>query len=479
MKLAQYVADFVASISRRVYGVVGAGAMHLNDAICHHPGIQFIAMHHEQAAAMAAEADARVTNKIGVVHVTAGPGGSNTITGVAGAFVDSIPMLIIAGQVTTDMVGPAMRQLGTNALPMVDMMRPITKGAATITDPLTIRRELERAVYVAISDRPGPVFIEIPLDVQAAEIDAERLVGFDPPRSSSRKVGEHGIVRAIEMIVAAKRPLIIAGNGIHLAGAEFRLATFIEQLRIPVVTSWTGVDLFDTDNDLIIGRPGIMGDRAGNLAVQNCDLLIVLGTRLSIPQTGHAPKLYAPNAKRIVVDIDRRELGKDAANGDRWRENMCVECDVGDFLTVMLRAILAGTKQARPPLDIQDWRDLCLAWKRSYPVMQPEYRDSKDGVNAYAFIEDLGKQLADDAIVVTDVGVACIATHQSLKLNGRQRLFHSHGVMAMGYGFPAAIGAKLAGGNRQVVCIVGDGGAMMNIQELETSARLGDRKSVV
>ncbi len=478
MKLAQYVADFLASISPRVYGVVGAGAMHLNDAICHHPGIQFIAMHHEQAAAMAAEADARVTNKIGVVHVTAGPGGSNAITGVAGAYVDSIPMLVIAGQVTTGTmsrddtrryIGAKVRQLGTNELPMVDLMRPITKRAVTLIHPNNVRYELELAVHTAWSGRKGPVFIEIPLDVQAADVDVESLDGYTPVRDWPSRISQEQMLYAFEMISASDRPLLIVGNGIHLSGGEEALRQFAAEARIPIVTSWNGSDLLQSDHGCVIGRPGVMGDRAGNFAVQNCDLLIVVGTRLSIPQTGHAQNLYAPNARKIVVDIDDFELRKPVTTATN--ENLLINGDAAEFLRKLQQIVPWGNVYWKKRKDFDVWRAQCLAWKQSYPVMLPEYRESKDGVNAYAFIEELGKHLDDDAIVVTDVGAAYIATHQSLKLNGRQRLFHSGGVSAMGVGIPMAIGAKLAGGKRQVVCLVGDGGAMVNIQELETIAR--------
>lgn len=461
MKLSNFVADFIASISPRVYGVVGAGAMHLNDAICHHPGIKFIAMHHEQAAAMAAEADARVTNKIGVVHVTAGPGGTNAITGVAGAYVDSIPMLVIAGQCTLATLPDAygMRQFGTNGLPMVEMMYPITKHSVRIDDPGRIRYELERVVHLATSGRKGPVFVEIPLDVQAAEIDAEKLKGFTPLGSFTPVANP--VARVIDALKVAQRPLIIAGNGIHLAGAEASFRALLSLWGIPVVTSWNGIDLLDSNDPLFVGRPGVMGDRAGNFAVQSADVILVLGSRLSVPQTGHDQKAFAPQAKKIIVDIDLAELNKPVAVSAHN-----IQMDAGIFIDTMLML------STEVPSYVA-WRAQCLSWKQSYPVMIPEYRDSKDGVNAYAFIEELGKHLADDAIVVTDVGAAYIATHQSLKLTGRQRLFHSGGVSAMGVGIPMAIGAKLAGGNRQVVCLVGDGGAMVNIQELETIARLG------
>lgn len=464
MRLADYVADFLADLSPRVYGVCGAGAMYLNDAICNHPRIKFVAMHHEQAAAMAAEADARISGKIGIVHVTAGPGGTNAITGIAGAWVDSIPMLVIAGQVTTaSMKGETgLRQLGTNELGMVEMVRSITKYAVTVTDPRTICSHLKWAVAAATSGRKGPVWIEIPLDVQSAEIDLATLhdvyhgIDLSAPQDSD-------VRNVVRMLNAASRPLIIAGNGIHLAGAEVEFRQFIDSAGIPVVTSWNGTDLLPSHHSLAIGRPGIMGDRAGNFAVQNADVILAIGTRLSVPQIGHTASKFAPGATLIVVDVDPLEARKLlVGNG------ISINADAGQFLRSMIPKARSIAKVGR--FRYGAWRDRCFHWKNNYPVMLPEYREAKEGVNSYAFIEELGKQLNDDAIVVTDVGAAFISTMQSLQIRGTQRLFHSGGVSAMGYGIPAAIGACMVGGGRQTVCLVGDGGAMVNLQELQTIA---------
>lgn len=459
MKLSDYVADFLADIGSHVYGVCGAGAMHLNDSICNHPRIKFIATHHEQAAAMAAEAESRVTGRIGLVHVTAGPGGTNTITGVAGAWVDSIPMMIIAGQVSSTSLKKrsGLRQLGTNELGLVEMVQSITKYAVTITDPQTIRYHLERAVYLATLLRPGPVWIEIPLDVQCAEIDPAELEGM--PKRERLHIDMSTYLkgaskRVAELLNAAKRPLVIVGNGVHLAGAEIELRAFVERWAVPVVTSWNASDIFMAENPLYAGRPGIMGDRAGNFAVQNADVILCIGTRLSIPQIGHATDRFAANATLIVVDIDAAEAEKYA--------DFAVVADAKAFLHAM---------QMQEPAtrdEDQAWPAKCREWKYRYPVMKPEYRDTKDGVNSYYFMEELAKHLDEDAIVVTDVGAAFISAMQSLKLNGKQRLFHSGGVSAMGWGIPAAIGACLGSGRKQTVCLVGDGGAMLNIQELQT-----------
>lgn len=463
MKLSQYVADFIAAHGSRVYGICGAGAMHLNDAICNHPGIRFIAMHHEQAAAMAAEAESRVTGKCGFVHVTAGPGGTNTITGVAGAWVDSIPMMVIAGQVNSaTLIGhTGLRQLGTNELDLVSMVTGITKYAVTVRDPRDIRFCMEKAFHLATSGRQGPVWIEIPLDVQAAEVDPFVLPGYHGSKAISHGNGayiQQQVARTLEMLNEAERPVILAGNGVRLAGAAAEFGVLADTLGVPILSSWTASDLIPTDHPYYIGRPGIMGDRPGNFAIQNADLLLAIGTRLSVPQTGHSPHLFAPRARKIVVDIDPRETAKPTIDVD-----LPIVVDAGEFI----RALLA----TQPNLPRRgEWIGRCRGWKARYPVMRPEYRETKDGINSYYFMGILSKHLDDDAIVVTDVGAGFISAMQSLPLRDAQRLFHSGGVSAMGWSIPAAIGACLAGGGRQVVCLVGDGGAMLNLQELQTIA---------
>jgi len=307
MKLSDYVAEFVSKLSPRVYTICGAGAMHLNDSICHHPGIKAIAMHHEQAATMAAEADARVTNGIGVVCVTAGPGGTNTLTGLAGAWVDSIPLLVIAGQVTSSTLASpfgGQRARGMNELPMTEIVNPVTKYAAMVGDPLLIRHYLQAAYEVAMQERRGPVWIEIPLDVQAAEIDPETLEYAEWRTWLPSPQIEH-----IDVLPKASRPIMIIGNGIRLSGAEDHLRRFLDRFHMPVLTSWGARDIIP-DHPCVIGSGGIFGDRASNWAIQNADLILAVGTRLSYPQTGHNRELFAPDAIKIVVDIDDLEASK-------------------------------------------------------------------------------------------------------------------------------------------------------------------------
>ncbi len=463
MKVSEYVAQYLSTITDRVYGVCGAGAMHLNDAICNHSGIKFVAMHHEQAAAYAAEADARVSNQIGVVHVTAGPGVTNTVTGVACAWVDSIPMLVIAGQVDTKTMlngyEPRPRQLGVSEVDGVAIMEPITKWATTVTDPMEVRRTLERAAWLAKEGRPGPVFVEIPLNVQAMDIKPEHMFSFDGEANIRPYVDLDGEIEdCVEVLTEAKRPVILLGNGVHLAGAEAEAGKLLD-LDIPILTSWNASDLFDSSHPHYIGRPGLIGDRAANFTIQNADVILAVGTRLTIPMIGHSTELFAPKAKIIMVDIDETEMEKSTLHVD-----LPIVDDAGDFLVRFL-------EQTDNEPQWAEWLARCQQWKREYPVVLPEYYDNKDGVNSYVFIEELAKHIADDAIIVTDVGTAFVCTMQCMPMTGEQRLFHTSGIAPMGYGLPAAIGAYFAShGERQIICICGDGGIMFNLQELQTIA---------
>lgn len=474
MRLSDYVASWLATVNPRVYTVCGAGAMYLNDAICHHSGLKVLAMHHEQAATFAAEADARVSGLPGIVSVTAGPGGTNAMTGLASAYVDSIPLIVIAGQVKKSTManadklhtrrGHGVRQLGVNELDMVELVRPVTKYAATVFEPAMIRYHLEHAYSSAMMGRRGPVFLEIPLDVQNAEIDPSNY----PPlheRTGETNQRTHfcsvdDITRCVHMLNEAERPVLIIGNGIHLAGAEDELWQLVDALAIPVISSWNAGDILP-EHPYHIGHCGLFGDRASNFTVQNADLILAIGTRLSIPQIGHAPELFAPNAKKIVVDIDYEEAIKDTLKAD-----LPIGADAKEFIATFRKSAWEAKRIFAWP----EWRTQCQEWKAKYAVMLPEYRETKDGVNSYFFMEQLAKHLDDDAIIVTDVGFGFISAMQALPLRGKQRLFHSGGVSAMGYGLPAAIGACFAGGGRQVVCLTGDGGLMFNIQELQTIA---------
>lgn len=462
MKVAQLIADWIAEVAPQVYAVPGGMAMHLNDAICHHPGISVLGMHHEQACAYAAEAHARVTGKPAVVHVTCGPGGINALTGIACAYVDSLPMIVVAGQVArsvTTLGSP--RQLGPTESPFLAMAEPVTKLAVQLSEK-NVERALELAFRRAVTGRKGPVVIEVPIDVSAANVaqstqDWRKAMFLGDPVAAPLSKLQYKAKQAADLLAKAERPVIIVGNGVRLGGACEEFRAFVDASVIPVVSSWNGADIIG-DHSRYIGRVGQFGDRASNLAIQNADLILAIGTRLSIPQIGHHTHLFAPNAKKIVVDIDPAELKKPTLTID-----MAIAVDAREFI----RAVIPYMPDSYPVA----WLARCMTWRDDYPVILPEYRDEKYGINTYAFIDELSRHLDDDAIVVTDVGMAFVSTMQALKLKRGQRLFHSSGLAPMGYGLPAAIGACIASGKkRQVVLIAGDGGMMFNLQELQTIA---------
>lgn len=465
VKLSDYIFSFIVELGvKEVFAVCGGGAMHLVDSLGTNKHLKYIATHHEQAAAMAAEGYARVTGKPGVALVTSGPGGTNTITGVYGAWIDSIPTIFISGQVTTDTLikDTGLRQFGIQEADIVTLVKPITKYAVTVTDPAQIKYHLQKAAYLATTGRPGPVWLDIPLDVQSKLINPSELVSFTPDevkhenQSHSLKTK---VAECINIIKQANRPVIISGYGIRLAKAENEYRQLVERLRIPVISSWTTSDLIPYSHELYVGRSGIMGDRAGNFTVQNSDLLLIIGSRMSIPQVGYNYKTFARGAKKIMVDIDGKELNKNSIKPD-----LPIKADVKDFLTEML----AQFEKAEITLDISDWIKRCQQWKDKYPVVLPEYKEIKEGVNSFYFIDILSEKLGNDAVVVTDMGTSFTCTMQTFKTKPGQRLFTSSGHASMGFGLPGAIGACFGSGKKKTICISGDGGLQMNIQELQT-----------
>lgn len=465
MKVTDFLFAQIAKLGvREVFAISGGGAMHLVDSAGGMEGLRYIAVHHEQAATMAAEGHARITGKPGVALVTSGPGGTNAITGVCGAWIDSIPMIVISGQVTTDTLieDTGLRQFGIQESNIVEQVQSITKYAVTVKDPVTIRYHLEKALHLAVTGRPGPVWLDIPLDVQGQLVDLNSLTGFTPePEASIQKdktLLEGQVADCLAMLRRAQRPVLITGYGVRLAGAEAEIVTLMEQLGIPVISSWTSSDLFPTEHPLYIGRSGIMGDRAGNFTVQNADLLLIIGSRMSIPQVGYNFKTFAREAKRIVVDIDRKELDKPSIRAD-----LPIHADARVFITELSCQISTAS-----PLDIPEWLGRCRDWKALYPVVLPEYKHNQEQVNSFYFIDRLSERLGSDAVVVTDMGTSFTCTMQTFRVKHGQRLFTSSGHASMGFGLPGAIGACLGNDSKKVICISGDGGLQMNIQELQT-----------
>jgi acetolactate synthase-1/2/3 large subunit len=478
MKLSDYVLKFVADLGvKHVFLVTGGGAMHLNASLAGETRITPICNSHEQAAAICAEGYAKASHGLGVCMVTTGPGGTNAVTGVAGAWLDSTPTLFLSGQVKRpDRMFDAvtgkplgMRQLGVQEVDICAIVGPITKYAQTILEPNDIRYHLEKAVFLAMKGRPGPVWIDIPLDVQAAPIDETQLRGFDPEEYAHADF-LHGtsnvpaeVARAIEAFNACERPLLFAGNGIRLARAEKEFEELRKLLGVPTVATWCAADLVPSDEATYVGRPGSVAARGANFALQNCDFLLAVGVRLDFAITGYAPQNLAREAHKIAVDIDVAELGK---LHPYLQQPVCA--DARDFLTELLKQ-----KSKIKPRSIQAWLDRCADWKTRYPVVTDEHRKAEGLVSIFNLAEVLGTEVsAEDRLVVGNSGsgieiylLACPTLHS-------QRLYHTAGLGSMGYAIPMAIAVAIANPGREVIAVDGDGGFMFNIQELETIHRL-------
>jgi acetolactate synthase I/II/III large subunit len=467
IKLSDWVAQKVVEFGvRHVFMVTGGGAMHLNHSLGSHKQIACVFNHHEQACAIGAEAYYRLTNRLAVVNVTSGPGGTNTITGVYGAFVDSIGMIVLSGQVkfetTVRSTGIPLRQYGDQELDIEELVRPITKYCVMVTDPQTIRYHLEKAFYLATSGRPGPCWLDIPLDVQASKIDPASLKGFDPAELDEpwKKTDLEAASKAIlAKIAAAKRPVVFAGNGVRLSGRHDSFLQLIDRLGIPVVTGWNAHDAVYNAHRTYVGRPGSLGDRGGNFVVQNSDCLVVLGSRLNIRQVSYNWKSFAREAYKIWVEIDETELKKPSVKAD-----MPILASLTDLLPV-----LAATDYPGPTEAHKTW----LSWSKDkqarFPTVQPDYWNNQL-VHPYCFMQTLFEELEEDQIVVTGNGSACVVSFQVAELKRGQRLWTNSGCATMGYDLPAAIGACTGSGGRPVVCLAGDGSIMMNLQELQTIA---------
>jgi len=471
MRVSDYISQVLSEFGvRHVFMVTGGGSMFLNYAIGNNPNIKTIFNHHEQACAMAAEGYARITNKPGVVNVTSGPGGINALNGVYGAYTDSIPMLVLSGQVKRETYLrnydlPGLRQLGDQEADIISMARAITKYAVTVTDPQEIRFHLEKAWYLAQTGRPGPCWLDVPIDVQSSQVDVSTLKGFTPPANDPDEaeiLGEK-VKSTLDKLKTAQRPVILAGTGVRLAGAVELFNEVIHKLGIPVTTGWTH-DLIASDDPLFCGRPGTIGTRPGNFTVQNSDVLLILGSRLNIRQTGYAWNSFARTAYKIWVDIDPAELSKPTV-----RPDLPIVTDVGIFLREMNHQ-LDGSSWNKA--QFAGWLAWCQERVKRYPPVSARQRQFNGKINPYHFMEILFDQLYADDVVVTGNATACIVTFQTAKLKLGQRLFSNSGSASMGYDLPAAIGAAFAHGGR-VICLAGDGSLQLNIQELQTVAHYG------
>lgn len=467
MRVSDYIAQRLVEFGvRHVFMVTGGGAMFLNYALGTNPNIKPIFNHHEQACAMAAEGYARITNQPGVLNVTSGPGGINALNGVYGAYTDSIPMLVLSGQVKRETYLrsydlPDLRQLGDQEADIVSMVRGITKYAVTVTDPQEIRYHLEKAWYLAQTGRPGPVWLDIPIDVQSSQVDESTLKGFSPPDAdpAEAEILRENVKFTLEKLKTAQRPVILAGTGVRLAGAVDLFNEVVHKLGIPVTTGWTH-DLLASDNPLFCGRPGTIGTRPGNFTVQNADVLLVLGSRLNIRQTGYAWNSFARAAYKIWVDIDPAELSKPTV-----RPDFPIVADAADFLREMNRQLEESGWDGR---QFADWLAWCKERVKRYPAVSARQRQFNGKINPYHFIETLFEQLDADDVVVTGNATACIVSFQTAKLKLGQRLFSNSGSASMGYDLPAALGAAVAREGKRIICLAGDGSMQLNIQEMQT-----------
>lgn len=482
IRVADYIAQrCVDAGARHVFLVTGGGAMHLNDAFGRHPDLTPVCFHHEQAAAMAAESYYRTSGRLAVVNPTTGPGGINALNGVYGAYVDSLAMLVVSGQVKKEtylrQYDIPLRQLGDQEVDIVSMARPVVKYAVTVTDPATIADIMDRAIFLATHGRPGPVWVDVPIDIQSTQIDPSTLKGWgssiselinDPNVTENTRLEleqlEHRAFDAeiktiLDKLVSAQRPVVFAGAGIRISKQYNNFIQLVERLGVPVVTGWNAHDALPNTNKCYAGRPGTVGDRAGNFTVQNADFLLVLGSRLNVRQVSYNWKNFASRAYKVMVDVDRAELDKPTLNTD-----LKIHADLKDFLPQLLTQL---TTYQTPKAHSE-----YLAWCRErvarYPTVLPEYTHPADSVNPYIFVSEMIKQLNSNDIVVTGNGSACVISFQTAELKEGQRLYTNSGDASMGYDLPAAIGACLSRDRQRVICLAGDGSLMMNLQELQT-----------
>lgn len=469
IKLSDYIFQFLHDKGvKHAFMLPGGGAMHLDDSIGR-TDIEYICCLHEQAASIAAEAYGQHTNTPGIVLVTSGPGATNAITGVTAGWIDSTPMIIISGQSKrADLVGDkGVRQIGSQEVQIIPMVRPITKYAVQILEPAEIRYHMEKAYYEATTGRPGPVWLDIPLDVQAVMIDEQSLEGYEPENVTEADISDV-VSKTVKLLEQSAKPLILAGNGIKLAGATKLLYQLMEKLEIPVESTWKTIDMLDEENELYVGHPGIMGDRGANLILQEADLILSIGCRLDTSITAFNDKNFGKSAKKIIIDVDPHEI----ARMNMEKEAVGV-CDAGKFLKALLDE-LEKTDLFINQQERKKWVTYCKELRAKYPVIVQEHKNVKNYVSAYYFIGELCKLLRnDDVIVPESSGGAGEITYQAFRLKIGQKMKNAAGLGSMGFGLPYAIGSCIANDRRRTILINGDGAFQLNIQELETLHRLG------
>jgi acetolactate synthase-1/2/3 large subunit len=465
MRVADYIANYIYEELgvKHVFMVTGAGIMHLTDGVASHGKLKAICPHHEQTSSMALEAYSRATENFGVGYFTSGPGSTNAITGLGGAWQDSVPCLFISGNVKRSELSSNsgvhnLRQFGVQELDIIPIVKSLCKYAVTVNQPEKIRYELDKAVFYAKSDRPGPSWLEIPMDVQSAIIEADSLEKFIPPQVNKPTPQIGQIKELINLLKNSKRPVIISGQGIRIAKAIELLSKFINKYEIPVVTTYLGIDTMQSNSNNYIGKTGVKGDRPANFAMQNSDLIIAIGTSLHVSVIGYDYKQFAREAKKVVIDIDDTSHKKKTIEID-----LLIKADAKNTLTMLLE--MSHEHQLN---KYSEWLKQCHLWKNKYKVCLPEYREIKDGINSYVLIDQLCKQAAENDIFISDAGGTFYSVSQGIQLTKPGQRYIPSGAMAtMGYSLPAAIGVSVATGGR-VLAITGDGSLQQNIQELQT-----------
>ena len=470
IKVSDYVFKFLAGSGvKDVFLLPGGGCMHLVDSLGQREDIKYICCLHEQAAVIAAEAYGQYTDHLGVALVTTGPGSTNAITGVAGAWIDSTPLLVLSGQVKRQdmMQNVGVRQMGIQEVDITSLVKPITKYAVTVLEPEMIKHHLQEALYLATTGRKGPVWIDIPLDVQGSVIEENDLEEFKAPVDQPNRVEvKFKAQKTLKLLAQATRPVILLGNGVRLAGALNDFYQLIDRLSIPVLTTWKATDMMHENHPLYCGKPGVVGQRGANFAQQNSDWIMTLGARLDLCQVAHNYPNFAKAAKKIIVDVDGTEITKLKAFG--MDIDVEVNADVGCFLRQLLPLL-----EEEKIKDYREWLDRCLQWKKEYPVVLPEYRETTGLINPYVLMDVLSDILEKDALIVPGSSGACAElTQQAYRLKQGQRILNTPGLGAMGFGLPASMGACIASRKRPTISIIGDGGLQHNIQELETLSRL-------
>ena len=473
-KVSDYIADHIAEWGiRDVFTVTGGGAMHMNDAFGHHPKLHCTYQHHEQACAMAAEAYARMDNRMAAVCVTTGPGATNAITGVLGGWMDSIPMLVFSGQAryatTVAASGLKLRSMGVQECNIVPVVTSITKYAQMIIHPEDIRYHLEKALYMAVNGRPGPVWLDIPLDVQGAVIDTEKLRGYDPqenPKEKPAEISQDIIQQILDKIEKSRRPVLFPGNGVRLAGAMDDFQKLVNILGVPVMTGMSSVDAMESEHPYFAGRSGGTGTRPGNFALQNSDVLLSIGNRQGFAQTGFQYQDWARGSYTILNDIDENELKKPSLH-----VSLPVCGDAGDLIRKLICAAkLRGADETNPSFKGRDWIRQCQVWKQKYPVVTAKhYETVEEGcTNIYAFYEELSKAMQEGQTLMVSVGTSRVAGSQAFRVKKGQRFITNPNTASMGFCLPAATGICVAQPGKPVVCVTGEGSLQMNLQELQT-----------